>query len=187
MHFEGTGSTKMAARVTGKCLILCYMHWRENCSPAQRRRAKKLSPLFKSLATTFLGDYVNHNFGTEQATPASGTANSIDRRRSRRVKVSIPARVRPYYQSPQLSEEFLTATNLSRDGFYFISRHPSYRADMHLYVACPAGHSQTGADAEGARVVRVDLLGEDKWGVAVTFLRSASLYHGGFPSQRSKA
>lgn len=126
---------------------------------------------------------MNRDFESEQAAVWK-TAQSIDRRRSRRVKVSVTARVRPYYRSSHVSEELLTATNLSRDGFYFISRHPSYRRDMNLYVACPAGHSQTGADAEGARVVRVDSLGQDKWGVAVTFLRSASLYHGGFSSQR---
>jgi hypothetical protein len=96
----------------------------------------------------------------------------------------MPARIRPYYQSAELSEELLTATNLSRDGFYFIARRPDYRADMNLYVACPAGHSQTVADAEGARVVRVDAIGKDEWGVAVTFLRSATQYHGGFSSQR---
>lgn len=126
---------------------------------------------------------MNHELGLEHAAEERKTANSIDRRRSRRVKVAIPARVRPYYQSSQLSEEMLTATNLSRDGFYFISRHSNYRTNMHLYAACPAGHSQTLADAEGARVVRVDSLGQDRWGVAVSFLRSASLYHGGFLSQ----
>jgi hypothetical protein len=126
---------------------------------------------------------VNHESRSQRTAPRMA-AHAIDRRRSRRVTVSIPARIRPYYQSPQLSEELLTATNLSRDGFYFISRHPSYCTDMNLYVACPAGHSQTRADSEGARVVRVDSLGQDRWGVAVTFLRSASLYHGGLSSQR---
>lgn len=127
---------------------------------------------------------MNQDLASERAAAQGKAAESIDRRRSRRVKVSIPARVRPYYQSSELSEELLTATNVSRGGFYFISPRPDYRTDMNLYVACPAGHSQTAADAEGARVVRVDLLGQDKWGVAVAFLRSASLYHGGLSSQR---
>lgn len=109
---------------------------------------------------------------------------SVDRRRSRRVKVSVPARVRPYHQTAGASEELLSATNLSRDGFYFISRRTAYRKDMNLYVACPAGHSQTAADAECARVVRVDSLSDDSWGVAVTFVRSAVSYHNGFSSQR---
>jgi hypothetical protein len=126
---------------------------------------------------------VNQEFGARQTAEGARAARAIERRRSRRVKVAIPARIRPYYESEQISEELLTATNLSRDGFYFVSRHPAYRTDMNLYVACPAGHSQTVADAEGARVVRVDSLGKGEWGVAVTFLRRASLYHGGFSSQ----
>lgn len=107
---------------------------------------------------------------------------SIDRRRSRRVKFSVAARVRPYYETAGLSEELLSATNLSRDGFYFVSRQPIYRENMNLYAACPAGHSQTPADAECARVVRVDPLSEDSWGVAVTFVRSTVSYHNGCSS-----
>lgn len=50
---------------------------------------------------------------------------------------------------------------------------------MNLYVACPAGHSQTQADAECARVVRVDSLDDGSWGVAVALLRSSLGYHRG--------
>ncbi len=129
---------------------------------------------------------MNEKLGSQRTAVASWVpARSIDRRRTRRINVAVPARIRPYYQSPGLSEELLTATNLSRDGFYFISRRPAYHADMNLYVACPAGHSQTSADSECARVVRVEPLGGDAWGVAVTFHRSACLYHGGeFPTQK---
>lgn len=122
---------------------------------------------------------------SQQARGSWAAARSIDRRRARRVKVAVPARIRPYYQSEELAEELLTATNLSRDGFYFVARHPRYRADMNLYVACPAGHSQTVTDSECARVVRVDALDGGMWGVAVTFLRSSCLYHGsGDPSRK---
>lgn len=133
-------------------------------------------------------------FGVEQVSQQAGRKDaeapeqipmqSIDRRRSRRVTLSVPARVRRYYQVADASDELLPATNLSRDGFYFISRRPSYCEDMNLYVACPAGHSQTPADAECARVVRVDSLSEDSWGVAVTFVRSTISYHNGTSSQR---
>jgi hypothetical protein len=120
---------------------------------------------------------VNQEFPFQQAAARPQAATNFDRRRSRRVKVAVSARIRPYYQTAQVAEEVLPATNLSRDGFYFISRRPAYHRDMNLYVACPAGHSQTAADAECARVVRVDALG-DAWGVAVMFQRSASLYYG---------
>lgn len=121
---------------------------------------------------------MNEGLGS-QAAGARRMPRAGERRRARRVKMTVPARIRPYYENAELSEEVLTATNLSRDGFYFIARRPAYRADMNLYVACPAGHSNTAADAECARVVRVEALGDGAWGVAVTFHRSACLYHGG--------
>jgi hypothetical protein len=130
------------------------------------------------------GKRVNQEVSFRQAATGPQAVANCERRRSRRVKVAVAARIRPYYQTAELTEEVLPATNLSRDGFYFISRRPAYHANMNLYVACPAGHSQTAADAECARVVRVDTLGE-AWGVAVMFQRSASLYHGsGFVSQK---
>ncbi len=93
------------------------------------------------------------------------------------MQVEVTARVRPYYETPGLSEELLKAKNVSRNGFYFVSQRAGFREDMNLYVACPAGHSQTHADAECARVVRVDALGEGSWGVAVALLRSSFVYH----------
>jgi hypothetical protein len=128
---------------------------------------------------------MKQKMGTPQEVAAQPmTAVSAERRRSRRVKVTMPARIRPYYHVAGISEELLTATNLSRDGFYFIARRPAYQRDMNLYVACPAGHSQTRTDAECARVVRVEPLDGNVWGVAVTFLRSAFSYHSGNSSSR---
>ncbi len=105
------------------------------------------------------------------------TAPGSERRRARRVHMEVTARVRPYYETQGLSEQLLKAKNVSRDGFYFVSRRAGFREDMNLYVACPAGHSHTHADAECARVVRVDSLGEGSWGVAVALLRSSFEYH----------
>jgi len=124
---------------------------------------------------------VSQQAGLKQAAaPHPITTRCVDRRRSRRVKVSVAVRVQPYYQTTGASEELLSTTNLSRDGFYFVSRRPNYHQDMNLYVACPAGHSQTAADAECARVVRVDSLSEGSWGVAVAFVRRTISYHNGF-------
>lgn len=117
---------------------------------------------------------MTQRFATEAAKVADARG---ERRRARRVQMEVAARVRPYYETPGLSEELLKAKNVSRNGFYFVSRRAGFREDMNLYVACPAGHSQTHADAECARVVRVDSLGEGSWGVAVALLRSSFAYH----------
>jgi hypothetical protein len=115
--------------------------------------------------------------GMKAANTSRIAAPGGERRSARRVQMEVTARVRPYYETPELSEELLKAKNVSRNGFYFVSRRAGFRKDMNLYVACPAGHSQTQADAECARVVRVDSLGEGLWGVAVALLRSCFGYH----------
>jgi hypothetical protein len=152
----------------------------------QRRRAtvSKL-PRVIPPPPTDLERRVNQEMSIPQEAGAGRTAASAtERRRSRRVKVAVPARIRPYYETAGAAEELLTATNLSRDGFYFIARRPAYQTNMNLYVACPAGHSRTQAEAECARVVRVDPLDGNAWGVAVAFLRSAFSYHRGNSFQK---
>jgi hypothetical protein len=155
------------------------MGWHGNCFPLRGGGlALQILPFNPSRRQELGEERVEELRSQQAAGGAWVAARSIDRRHARRVKVAVQARIRPYYQSAELAEELQTATNLSRDGFYFVARHSRYRADMNLYVACPVGHSQTMTDSECARVVRVDALGGGTWGVAVTFLRSACLYHG---------
>lgn len=128
---------------------------------------------------------MNQQLITEKALNAArALAACGERRRAHRVRMEVTARVRPYYQTPELPEELLKARNISRNGFYFVSQRAGFRKNMNLYVACPAGHSQTHADAESARVVRVDSLGGGSWGVAVVLLRSAVAYHRGTSFQK---
>lgn len=102
-----------------------------------------------------------------------------ERRHARRVSAKFSARVRPFYEAPESSEEISATVNLSRDGIYFETLRTSYKVDTHVYVACPC--STAGADREGesARVVRVEQSADGRYGVAVHFLRSAGFYRPG--------
>jgi hypothetical protein len=99
-----------------------------------------------------------------------------ERRRARRVKIELAARLKPYYQSHHLPPETRPTLNISKDGIYFATRRDGYTVGMHVLVTCP--HTEAGRDAEGdlARVVRVEPRDEKHWGVALNFVRSIG-YH----------
>jgi len=94
-----------------------------------------------------------------------------DRRRARRVRVGMSARIR-HYNSCDHSEEIRQVMNMSRDGVYFVTQRQNYREHMHLYVVCPDSESRGDCEREIGRVVRIDSLADGRWGVAVSFLRS---------------
>ena len=99
-----------------------------------------------------------------------------ERRRTRRTKVSLRARLQPYNQTAHIPEEIRSTANVSRDGLYFTTKRPSYSVHLHLYVACPYSGSLSDREREVARVVRVEPQPDGQWGVAVLFVRSTS-YH----------
>lgn len=115
------------------------------------------------------------------ATPAvvSAPDGREERRRTRRVRVELAARLKPYYQSQNLPPEIRATINVSRDGIYFITRCGSYNTGMHVVVTCPdsAACADPGADAgDLARVVRVEARNEKEWGVALNFVRCIGYY-----------
>lgn len=107
-----------------------------------------------------------------------------DRRRARRVRVRLSARVRPCNFGDTF-EEVRPTLDMSRDGIYFITEEPSYKVHMHLYVSCPASECRADSGQETGRVVRIDSLESGRRGVAVSFLRSPGFHcSAGFPSGR---
>jgi hypothetical protein len=99
-----------------------------------------------------------------------------ERRRARRTRVTLRARLQPYNQSAHIPEEIRPTVNVSRDGLYFTTSRSSYDVHLHLYVACPYSGSLSDREREVARVVRVEPQPDGQWGVAVLFVRS-SCFH----------
>lgn len=106
---------------------------------------------------------------------SAGEGFRNERRSARRVSAKFSARVRPFDAS-ESSEEIPATVNLSRDGVYFTTLRPSYKVNMHVYVACPCPNAGADREGESARVVRVDQSADGRYGVAVHFLRSAGFY-----------
>lgn len=101
-----------------------------------------------------------------------------ERRRTRRTKLALRARLQPYNPTTHIPEEIRLTVNVSRGGFYFTTKRPSYAVHLHLYVACPYSGFPMDRDRELARVVRVEPRSNGEWGVAALFVRSTS-YHPG--------
>ena len=94
-----------------------------------------------------------------------------ERRRSRRIRIGQPLRIRPSDPKDRYFEDSNTTKNVSRDGIYFLTRVANYYEGMRLFVIVPHHSPKEAQDREYlGQVVRVDVLGECERGVAVQFL-----------------
>jgi len=91
-----------------------------------------------------------------------------ERRKAPRVKLPQTVRVRPF--DSRLSEEVCTTANVSKIGFYIETSFGHYYAGMNLSVAKNFQPGDTVHREETARVMRVEKLNDDKWGVAIRIL-----------------
>lgn len=94
-----------------------------------------------------------------------------DRRRSRRLKIGQPLKVRPTDPRGEVFEDISKTKNVSREGFYFLTQRKSYLEGMRLFVTLPYhGAGDLRNHEYVGQVLRVDASQEDQWGVAVQLL-----------------
>lgn len=91
-----------------------------------------------------------------------------NRRSAPRAKLSLTVRVRPF--DFRLSEEVCTTANVSRTGFYIETSVGHYYSGMNLSVARNFRPGDTVHREETAKVMRVEKLSNDRWGVAIRIL-----------------
>jgi hypothetical protein len=110
-----------------------------------------------------------------------GPAGAIDasypqKRRSRRVKMSRPVRVRPSEPRDDHFEDLIVSVNASKEGIYFHTRRAGYYKGMRVFVTFPytSGHDPMNCEYV-AEVVRVEELPNNKFGVAVDLKMSVNL------------
>jgi hypothetical protein len=117
-------------------------------------------------------EIVNRN-----APPGSAPdANYPQKRRSRRVKMSRPVRVRPSEPRDDHFEDVITSINVSKEGIYFHSRRLGYYKGMRVFVTFPFSSAHDPMNCEYvAEVVRVEDLPNKKFGIAVDLKMSMNL------------
>ena len=96
---------------------------------------------------------------------------TTERRRNRRIRIGQPLRIRPTDPKDRYFEDSNTTKNVSKDGIYFVTRVSTYYEGMRLFVIVPHHTPKQHDDREYlGQVVRVDVLPESQWGVAVQLL-----------------
>lgn len=99
-----------------------------------------------------------------------------DRRRKRRARLSQPVRVRPSEPVENDFDEVRATTNISRDGIYFVSKQTTYYKGLRVFVTFPYHPNSGDLSLEYiGQVVRIDSLGDDRFGVAVQLLMTLNL------------
>ncbi len=94
-------------------------------------------------------------------------------RRSRRVRIGQLLKVCPSDPKDERFEDVSKTKNASREGIYFITRRESYYPGMRLLVTLPYYSPTDPRNCEYiAQAVRVEQLGNGRWGVAVQLLSS---------------
>ncbi len=94
-------------------------------------------------------------------------------RRSRRINIGQSVKVIPSLPRGEFFEEIGTTSNVSREGFYFLTKREHYQEGMRLMVTLPCHSPRDRRDCEYlAQVVRVDLLDNGQRGVALQLLSS---------------
>src|SRR5579863_4179517 len=94
-----------------------------------------------------------------------------DRRRSRRLKIGQPLKLRPTDPQVAVFEDFSTTKNVSREGIYFLTQKKAYLEGMRLFVTLPYhGPNDMRNHEYVGQVLRVDMSREDQWGVALQLL-----------------
>jgi hypothetical protein len=106
-------------------------------------------------------------------------------RRSRRAKIARPVRVRPSSPQDEHFEDIPTSVNASREGIYFTTRKTNYYQGMRVFVTFPYTSAHDPMICEYlARVVRVENLPNNKFGIAVELLSTMNV-KGGAPGPRA--
>jgi PilZ domain len=97
--------------------------------------------------------------------------NLRDKRRSRRIRIGQPLKIRACDPKDAAIEEVNVTKNVSRDGIYFVTPVSAYAEGMRLHVTVPFHNPRNPQDREYlGQVVRVERLAEEQCGVAVQFL-----------------
>ncbi|HKV05619.1 MAG TPA: PilZ domain-containing protein [Candidatus Acidoferrales bacterium] len=95
---------------------------------------------------------------------------SIDARKRKRLKVSLPVHLRPFDARFTEIEDVGQVVDFTRDGLYFKTCMPHYFVGMRLIVTFPYGDKVSAHRKFLASVVRLEHLETESRGVALRFL-----------------
>jgi len=99
-----------------------------------------------------------------------------ERRRSRRIRIGQPLKVRPSDPRDPHFEETSTTKNVSRDGIYFLSKSLFFYQGMRLFISLPFHIPKDPLDQEYiGQVARIENLPDGRRGIAVQLLTTVGI------------
>jgi len=99
-----------------------------------------------------------------------------ERRRSRRIRIGQPLKVRPSDPRDPHFEETSTTKNVSRDGIYFLSKSLFFYQGMRLFISLPFHIPKDPLDQEYiGQVARIENLPDGNRGIAVQLLTTVGI------------
>ena len=99
-----------------------------------------------------------------------------ERRRSRRIRIGQPLKVRPSEPRDPHFEEISTTKNVSRDGIYFHSKNKGFYEGMRLFITVPFHLPGDPLDQEYiGQVARIENLPDGNRGIAIQLLSSLGM------------
>jgi hypothetical protein len=107
-------------------------------------------------------------------------------RRGRRAKMARPMRVRPSEPRDDHFEDLPHSVNASKHGIYFVSRCSTYYKGMRVFVTFPYTSAHDPMNSEYlAEVVRIDILPNNKFGIAVDLKMTVNMSSNSRPGPRA--
>ena len=107
-------------------------------------------------------------------------------RRGRRAKMARPMRVRPSEPRDDHFEDLPNSANASKHGIYFVSKRSTYYKGMRVFVTFPYTTAHDPMNSEYlAEVVRIDILPNNKFGIAVDLKMTVNMSSNSRPGPRA--
>ncbi len=106
-------------------------------------------------------------------------------RRGRRAKLARPMRVRPSEPRDDHFDDLPNSVNASKHGIYFVSKNSTYYKGMRVFVTFPYSAHDPMSSEYLAEVVRIDILPNNKFGIAVDLKMTVNMSGNTRPGPRA--
>lgn len=106
-------------------------------------------------------------------------------RRGRRAKLARPMRVRPSEPRDDHFEDLPNSVNASKHGIYFVTKNSTYYKGMRVFVTFPYSAHDPMSSEYLAEVVRIDILPNNKFGIAVDLKMTVNMSGNARPGPRA--
>src|SRR6266436_5209936 len=123
--------------------------------------------------------------GSNSGSGPTVSAPTAELRRGRRAKLARPMRVRPSEPRDDHFEDLPNSVNASKHGIYFVTKRLAYYKGMRVFITFPYAANDPMSSEYVAEVVRIDILPNNKLGIAVDLKMTVNMSSNSGPGPRA--